>query len=142
MMSITLPSMVAVMLCFELIIIRHSFNACKNRLYIQTQKTIQLHIQNFMQANNNWMTGRSLDTPDLSDRICLFQSLSLYLFVRLQRHSLYCMHRLQSNSLSFDLIHFPNNVLSWLSINCHRILFGGKFVADVSVRAILQLQLT
>ena len=36
----------------------------KNLQYIQTYD-IQLHLQNFMRANNNWMAGRCMSIPDL-----------------------------------------------------------------------------
>ena len=57
MMSIIMPSVVAVMLCFGLIIIRNSFNACKKLAIYTDIYDIQLHFQNLMWANNNWMAG-------------------------------------------------------------------------------------
>ena len=72
MMAITLPSMVALMQCFELIIIRHFFDDCKKLTMHTDMYDIQLHFQNFMRANSNWMVsciwpaGRSLDTFGLT----------------------------------------------------------------------------
>ena len=57
MMSIIFPSVVAVMLCFGLIIIRHFFNACKKLTMHTDLNDIQLHFQNAIWANKNWMDG-------------------------------------------------------------------------------------
>ena len=57
MISKTLPSMVAVMLCFELIIIRYFFNVCKKLTMYTVMYDIQLHFQKFMRGNNSWMAG-------------------------------------------------------------------------------------
>ena len=71
--------MVGVMLCFGPIFITHFFNVCKEVAKIYGTYTyiydIQLHFQNNMQANNNWMAGciwpasRSLDTPAIVSSI-------------------------------------------------------------------------
>ena len=58
-MSMTLPSSVAVITCFGLIISRHFFNVCKKIDIIYDI----LHFQNFMLANSNRMAGRSVDIP-------------------------------------------------------------------------------
>ena len=76
-MSIILPSMEAVTLCFGFIIIRYFFNDCK-KLTIRTDLyDIQEHFQSSMQANNNWMVGHiwpagsSLDNPVLKGALVL-----------------------------------------------------------------------
>ena len=69
MISMTLPSIVAVITCYGLIIIRHFFNVCKKLTSYTDINDIKLHCQAFMRPNNNrmagriWPTGRSLDTP-------------------------------------------------------------------------------
>ena len=78
MMSITLPSMVAVMPCSGLIIIIHFLDVCKTLTIYTDMCDIQLHFQNFMRANNSWMAGRiwpadrSLDTPGLNGWVLNF----------------------------------------------------------------------
>ena len=60
-----LLSMVAVMLCVGLIIIRHFLNVCKKLTKYTDIYDIKSRFQNFMRAINNWMADRSLDTPNL-----------------------------------------------------------------------------
>ena len=62
MVSVTLSSIVAIMQCFGLIIITHFFDAYKKLTIHTVIYDIQLHLQNFMWANNNWMASSSLDT--------------------------------------------------------------------------------
>ena len=68
MVSIILLTIVAVILCFGFIIIRHFFNVYKKLTIYTDIFDIKLHFQNFMRANSNrmagriWPTGRSLDT--------------------------------------------------------------------------------
>ena len=66
MMSIILSSMIAVMLCFGFIIIRHFCNVCKIMKIYTDIYDIQLHFQTFM-ADCSWPTGRRLDTPNPGD---------------------------------------------------------------------------
>ena len=55
-MPIALPSMVALMLAvLLLIIIRLFFSACKKLTVYTEIFDIQLYLQNFKWANNNWM---------------------------------------------------------------------------------------
>ena len=69
--SITLPSMIAMVLYFGLNIFRYFFNVCKNLTIYTGIYDIKQHFQNFMRANSSWMAGRvwptslSLDTSEL-----------------------------------------------------------------------------
>ena len=65
MISITVPSIVTLILCFQLIIIRHYFNTYKKLTICTDIYGIKPNLQNFVWANNNWMVGSSLDAPGM-----------------------------------------------------------------------------
>lgn len=73
MMSIALPSMVDLRLCFGLIIIRHFFNVCKKLIIYTDIYDIQPHFEKCMQANNTCMAGSSLDTYTIEEYKETFQ---------------------------------------------------------------------
>ena len=71
MVSVALPSMVVLMHCCGLIIIRYFSSACKKLTTYTGIYDIQLNLQNFEWAIITWMAGRiwsagcALDNPGL-----------------------------------------------------------------------------